>query len=71
MKSIKEKYQGKGYSRDAMILAIEILKNDYRTPEIHIGHRKNNLKAGKLYESLGFTIVDQDENDYFRKLVLK
>lgn len=68
---IDEKYQGKGYSRDAMILAIEKLKKDYGVPEIHIGHRKDNLIAGKLYESLGFTIVDEDENDYFRKLDLK
>ncbi len=68
---IDEKYQGKGYSRDAMILAIEKLKKDYGVPEIHIGHRKGNLIAGKLYESLGFTIVDEDENDYFRKLDLE
>ncbi|MGN0329135.1 MAG: GNAT family N-acetyltransferase [Lachnospira sp.] len=68
---IDEKHQGKGYSRDAMILAIEKLKNDYGVPEIHIGHRKDNFIAGKLYESLGFTIVDEDEKDYFRKLDLK
>lgn len=68
---IDEKHQGKGYSRDAMILVIQKLKNDYMVPEIHIGHRKDNYVAGKLYESLGFTIVDEDENDYYRKLNLK
>lgn len=68
---IDEKHQGKGYSKEAMILAIEKLKNEYMVSEIHIGHRKNNMKADKLYESLGFTIVDEDEMDYFRKLDLK
>ncbi len=68
---VDEKYQGKGYSRDAMMLAIEKLKNDYKVPEIHIGHRKTNTVAGKLYESLGFIIVDEDETDYFRMLDLR
>lgn len=67
---IDEKHQGKGYSKEAMILAIDKLKNEYKVSEIHLGHRKNNLKAGKLYESLGFIIVDEDEIDYFRKLDL-
>ncbi|MBP3886529.1 MAG: GNAT family N-acetyltransferase [Cellulosilyticum sp.] len=65
---IDERYQGKGYSRKAMELAIEVLKTDYKTSEIHIAHRKANIVAGKLYESLGFEIFDEDEQDYFRKL---
>ena len=49
---IDEKYQGNGYSKAAMKSAIEKLKNDYKVSEIHIGHRKTNAVAGKLYESL-------------------
>ena len=67
---IDEKYQGKGYSKEAMLLSIEKLKSEYKVSEIHLGHRKNNMKAGKLYESLGFIIIDEDEMDYFRKLDL-
>lgn len=67
---IDEKYQGKGYSKDAMKLVIEKLKNDYGVHEIHIGHQKENNIAGKLYESLGFTIFDEDEKDYFRRLYI-
>ena len=63
---IDEKHQGKGYSKEAMLLAIEKLKSEYKVSEIHLGHRKNNMKAGKLYESLGFIIIDEDEMDYFR-----
>ena len=67
---IDEKHQGKGYSKEAMLLAIEKLKSEYKVSEIHLGHRKNNMKSGKLYESLGFIIIDEDEMDYFRKLDL-
>ena len=67
---IDEKHQGKRYSKEAMLLAIEKLKSEYKVSEIHLGHRKNNMKAGKLYESLGFIIIDEDEMDYFRKLDL-
>lgn len=66
---IGEKYQKNGYSKAALLLAIEKMKNDYKVTEIHIGHRKTNAIADKLYESLGFVIVDED--DYFRKLDLK
>ncbi len=67
---IDKKYQGQKYSEAACKLAIDILKNDYKVSEIHIGHRKTNLVAGKLYEKLGFIIYDEDEQDYFRKLIL-
>ena len=43
---IDEKHQGKGYSKEAMLLAIEKLKSEYKVSEIHLGHRKNNMKAG-------------------------
>lgn len=67
---IDEKYQGNGYAKKAMILAIDILKNEYKVSEIHIGHRKVNVAAGKLYEKLGFNIVGEDEQDYFRALII-
>ena len=38
--------------------------------EKNIGHRKTNFPAGKLYESLGFTITDEDDQDFFRRLLL-
>ena len=67
---IDEKYQGNGYSKEAMKLAINYLKTELKVPEIHIGHRKTNFPAGKLYESLGFTITDEDDQDFFRRLLL-
>ena len=67
---IDEKYQGKHYAEMAMIEAIDILKNEYKVPDINLGHRKSNISAGRLYEKLGFDIVDEDEQDYSRKKVL-
>lgn len=67
---IDQKYQGKGYSKAALKLAIKYLKDELKVTEIHLGHRKENMIAGKLYESLGFKIVSEDEQDYFRHLIL-
>lgn len=67
---IDEKYQGNGYSKTALELAVKYLQNELKATEIHLGHRKENMIAGRLYESLGFKIVGEDEQDYFRNLVL-
>ena len=63
---IDEKYQGNHYSEQAMAIAIEILKNDYNVTKVNLGHRKTNIAAEKLYEKLGFEMIGEDEQDYFR-----
>ena len=63
---IDEKYQGHHFAKDAMRIAIDILQDQYNVGEIHLGHRKTNTTAAKLYEQLGFQIVGEDEQDYFR-----
>lgn len=63
---IDEKYQGNHYAEQAMVIAIEVLKNDYNVTKVNLGHRKTNIAAGKLYEKLGFEIIREDEQDYFR-----
>ena len=63
---IDEKYQGNQYAKQAMDIAINILKTVYHVTKINLGHRKTNIAAGKLYEKLGFEIVGEDEQDYFR-----
>ena len=67
---IDERYQGKGYSSEAMKLAIEYLKVQLNVSVIHHGHRKHNRIAAHLYEKFGFVIYGEDENDYFRELVI-
>ena len=63
---IDEKYQGNQYAKQAMDIAIHILKTVYHVTKINLGYRKTNIAAGKLYEKLGFEIVGEDEQDYFR-----
>lgn len=63
---IDEKYQGNRYEKQAMDIAIHILKTVYHVTKINLGYRKANIAAGKLYEKLGFEIVGEDEQDYFR-----
>jgi len=68
---IDERYQGFGFSKIALSIAIDKLKYEYRVSEIHIGHRKENSIAGKIYEEFNFVVVGADEQDYFRSLSLE
>ena len=67
---IDEKYQGNHYGENAMTLAVDILQREYNVAKVNLGHRKTNISAGKLYEKLGFKIVSEDEQDYFRTKIL-
>ena len=67
---IDEKYQGNHYAENAMTIAIDILKKEYGVSKINLGHRKVNIAAARLYEKLGFVIVGEDEQDYFRTKAL-
>ncbi|MDD6051756.1 MAG: GNAT family protein [Clostridiales bacterium] len=67
---IDERYQNNHYAEQAMMIAMQMLKNDDHASTVHLGHRKTNLGAGRLYEKLGFEIVGEDEQDYFRARAL-
>ena len=42
----------------------------YHVTRVNLGHRKFNIAAAGLYEKLGFEIVGEDEQDYFRTKML-
>lgn len=67
---IDARYQGQHYAEQAVALALDILKNDYHAATVHLGHRKTNTAAARLYDKLGFEIVGEDEQDYFRARAL-
>lgn len=67
---IDARYQGNHYGENAITIAIDILQREYHVTKVNLGHRKNNVAAGKLYEKLGFEIVGEDEQDYFRTKAL-
>ena len=51
---IDERFQGKGYGRQALLLGIEYLKEKFGPPEIFLSYEPDNHVAEKLYESVGF-----------------
>lgn len=62
---IDEKYQHKGYGRQALKLAIEWMKKDERCKSIVTAYKNGNDYAKNLYESLGFVEMDEElEDDY-------
>jgi len=67
---IDEKYQGNHYAENALTLCIKYLIKNLNVKVIHLGHRKVNVSASKLYEKMGFGIVGEDEIDYFREFKL-
>lgn len=60
---IDVKYQGKGYGKASAILAVNILKSVNPTKSIKLATEKNNIKAHKLYESLGFHLSSERDGD--------
>ncbi|MDF2800303.1 MAG: hypothetical protein K0S61_206 [Anaerocolumna sp.] len=68
---IDERYQNQGYALGAIKLMIKYLTFALHVNKINLGHRKENIIAGKLYEKLGFHIVGNDDKDYFRSLDIK
>ncbi len=51
---IDEKYQGKGYGKNAMLLILQKLYTDYDCKKIFLSVIEDNAIAITLYENLGF-----------------
>lgn len=59
---IDEKYQNKGYGKQALKLAIDYLVNNFNTKSIFTGVAFQNIIAKELYRSFGFKetgVVDE------------
>ncbi|NPC91365.1 GNAT family N-acetyltransferase [Bacillus sp. WMMC1349] len=67
---IDEKYQGKGYGKEAVKQLIDLIVKRHHYKKIIICHRPNNDVAAKLYESLGFHETKQTEDEVVRCLQL-
>ncbi len=68
---IDEKYQGKGYGREAVELVINHLKTRPNAKEITLHHEQTDGNAGKFYEKLGFKLTGKIlHNELERKLIL-
>lgn len=65
---IDERYQGKGYGREATKAVLEILKNDGKYSKVDTCYIEGNEAARKLYESFGFTEIDRDGDEIILRL---
>lgn len=65
---IDQHHQGNGYSKEALLLMIEYLRDNLHVIRININHCKTNDVVGTIYESLGFLVYGENEKEYLRKL---
>ena len=57
---IDQRYQGKGYGTDAMKLLIKRIEDNGNPRVLLLSHLKDNLDAGRFYQSLGFSYTGED-----------
>ena len=63
---IDERHQGKGYAKPAIKLMMQTLCDTLGVTTININHRKENVVAGSIYESLGFAVYGETEEEHQR-----
>jgi len=51
---IDKQFQGKGYGKTALLLAVEYLKKKHKINEVFLSVEPDNTIAEKLYRSVGF-----------------
>lgn len=67
---IDEKYQGRGYGKAAAKLVLDDMRSDGRFKKVILCYIEGNKAAKKMYESLGFTEIDRDEDEIVMELCL-
>ena len=67
---IDQKYQRKGYGREAVKQLTDLIMTRHQCKKIIIGHRPENDVAAKLYDSLGFHEIDRNDEEIVRCLQL-
>lgn len=62
---IDKKSQGKGYSKEAMVKVLELIKTFKwgTASKVYLSYNANNIVAKSLYESLGFIETGEIEDD--------
>ncbi|MCS7284937.1 MAG: ribosomal protein S18-alanine N-acetyltransferase [Hydrogenobacter thermophilus] len=60
--AVKKEYWGKGYGKKLLTYLIESFKD--KVSAIHLDVRKSNMRAIRLYKSLGFKIISERPKYY-------
>lgn len=64
---IDRRHQGNGYAKPALRQMIEYLRGQLGVERININHRKENVVAGEIYQSLGFVVYGETDTEFQRK----
>lgn len=67
---IDERYQGKGYGKEAVKTVLDAMKADGKYHKVVLCYIEGNEAAKKLYESFGFTETDREEDEIMMELLL-
>lgn len=67
---IDERYQGRGYGKEAIKLVLDIMKRDGKYSKVVLCYIEGNDTARKLYEQFGFTEIDRYEDEITMELKL-
>ena len=67
---IDHRHQKNNYAKSALKLIIEHLRDNLNVDKINVNHRKNNIIAGKIYDSLGFFVCNETDDEYQRQMKL-
>lgn len=59
---IDERYQGKGYGREALRQLIELLRKNPACDRIYLSYEPQNITAEMLYKSFGFRATGEMED---------
>lgn len=60
---IDQRYQGRGYGREASLLVLEAMRKDGRYSRCELCYVVGDEPARRLYESLGFRTTGDDDDD--------
>jgi diamine N-acetyltransferase len=68
---IDERYQRKGFGKQAMVVLIDMLKREKRFPKIGLCYIEGEKRAKNLYEGLGFKPTGEVEaNEILMELII-
>ena len=60
---IDEHFQGKGYGKAALLLAVKYLKEKHNANKVFLSFEPGNAAAEKLYSNIGFQRTGEVEDD--------
>ena len=67
---IDERYQGRGYGKEAVRLVLDAMKKDGKYQKAVICYIEGNDAARNLYTKFGFVETDRDEDEIVMELTL-